>query len=392
MPVKTLKQVRAKNAEIEKTLKSLPADASLEDRIKAEEDAEKLLWGDEKAPADIAADTPAPDSPPVADTETPEIADDADKDASNAEAKPEVAADESTETADTKAEAEDWTKGDDDKEDDGKGAPNSLAQSVRIATTERVSKKFRAQIAETSEENQKLKAEVAELKKRLETPAPALPVQQKPRPDRNAYKSDVEYEDALYDWRRERDAAVQTSEQIKQQKQAAQQEIAARINAGVERHYEEVAAVAAQMPTLTEQQWQAADRAFRQAVEEVFPGRGDLMADALIANIGKGSAKVVYQVGVNKIKRAELVALLKEDRLGHSAIGFLNRLAVTMGHNTKAVSKAPTPPPTVQGDKGKKGVGMLKAQYLDAVKKGDTQRAFRISREAKAQGHNTRDW
>lgn len=118
-----------------------------------------------------------------------------------------------------------------------------------------------------------------------------------------------------------------------------------------------------------------------------------MVTNALIASLGEGSEKVLYNLGVNQARRTELVNLLKEDKSGLRASMFLGKLAGELSSPQRKKSNAPAPATQIQGDRQTTEQGRaLHQKYKDAHKSGNVQKAIELKRQARSAGVDTQTW
>jgi hypothetical protein len=136
-----------------------------------------------------------------------------------------------------------------------------------------------------------------------------------------------------------------------------------------------------------------AEDAFKTSLDEVSNGQGEVLADHLIDVMGEGSEKVVYYLGRNKPKMLELQALMATDPTGLKVSNYLGKLQTQLSKPAKKVSRAPAPSKTLKGDANANSSGSaLQRKYKEAHKKGQTSQAWKLKREAKAAGIDTKGW
>lgn len=284
------------------------------------------------------------------------------------------------------AEADDWKKGDDQE---SQGADKKFTdQDVAAAKSKLRAKLDRQHQSEIEKLQQQLEEE---RRKHQQVPQ----IGERPKLE-NFYDHDNPEEafaEALVDWKLKSSVAQQQAshQQYEQQRQAL--EVQRRIEKSVDQHYERAAKLA-EASGITPELYQSADLKVREAIESVFPGGGgEGVTNALIANLGEGSEKVLYNLGVNQARRNELVNLLKEDQTGLRASVYLGKLAAELSAPQRKKSNAPAPATQVKGDRPTTEAGRaLFKKYQDASKSGDIGLAVRLKREAKASGVNTQTW
>jgi len=166
----------------------------------------------------------------------------------------------------------------------------------------------------------------------------------------------------------------------------------------VDKHYERAVKLSEESG-ITAEMYQNADFRLRSMVESVFnpdrsnDGAGDAIVDALIANLGDGSEKVMYNLGVNSSRLQELKTRFENDRSGVSASIYIGQLNAELSAPKKRKTNSPKPAPNVKGDKHEKAqTKAYKKAYDDADKKGDTQARFNARREARKAGVDTSNW
>ncbi len=251
-------------------------------------------------------------------------------------------------------------------------------------------KKLRAKLeSKHNEETDELKARIAQLEG-SNKPAELS------RPKRDDFLDsddpDEAYTDALVDWKMSSHEA-KTVAKTSQAEQTRQVEDRQRvINQDVDSHYERAAKLSSESGIAPEL-YQSSDLTVRRAVESVFPNMGDAITDGLIANLGEGSEKVFYNLGVNEVKRSKFISLLQSDNSGLKASIYLGKLHSELAAPTKRKTKAPKPAASPTGDANVSASNnAAKRKYDKAHTSGKTSEAFKIKREAKKAGVDTNSW
>lgn len=287
---------------------------------------------------------------------------------------------------DTEAEGDDWTKGDDQE---SQGAEKKFTDSdIAAAKT-----KLRAKLdRQHQSELEKLQAQLEEeRRKNLSVPQ----VGDKPKLEQFYDKDNPEeaFAEALVDWKLKASAAQQQSQHQQYEQQRQSLEVQRRIEQSVDQHYERAAKLA-EASGISPELYQAADLKVRETIEAIFPGGGgEQITNALIANLGEGSEKVLYNLGVNQARRNELAKLLQEDKSGLRASVYLGKLAGELSAPTRKKSNAPAPAAQIQGDRQTTEQGRaLHQKYKDAHKSGDVQKAIQLKRQARDAGVDTKTW
>ncbi len=318
------------------------------------------------------------------ETETPQV----DVETEEVEAVEEEAeeTEEVAETSDEEAEeteTEAWMQADEQTSDyDGSAVPIAKHVSMR--------NKLKGTVKEKDSEIETLKAEIEALKGVKYQPVQTqynLP----PRPTLEQFDYDeTKHNAALDEWYDAKmdariNSSTQTANIIVQQEQAKKA-----LETAVDRHYENAEKLIEESG-ISPDVYKQADAAVRGMLEAARPGQGDTVADYLISTLGEGSEKVMYYIGRNKSKLAEIHADLISDPSGMKAMAKLGRISAEVSAPTKRKSNAPKPSRQIQGDAGTQGNSekALKKKY-NAAK--DAQTRFNIRREAKKSGVNVSNW
>lgn len=283
-------------------------------------------------------------------------------------------------------EAESWMQGDDQASQDAGKTPKFTDSDIGAAKA-----KLRAKLErEHQSETEQLRARIAELEKSKS--APVVQVGEKPRREQFYEMDDPDeaYSEAMVEWK----LSVMRAEHQKTSQQADQErrqlEWRQNLTTSVDQHYGRAAKLAEQSGIAPER-YQAADLRVRQAVDRIHPGGGDVIVDELIANLGEGSEKVFYNLGVNNKRLSEFERLLQEDPKGLKTLVFLGKLSAELSAPAKRTSNAPAPAAQAQGDANTTASGAaLQRQYKDAG--GDVEKRIAIKRKAKAAGVDTSSW
>lgn len=307
----------------------------------------------------------------------------------------EAAEDETQETEETAesdevegedAEVDEWAKSDEQTSQDH-------SDTVPVKKHAQVRAKLKAKVEERDSEIDKLKAEIEAIRKgNTAQPKPAG------KPIRDDFwehdDPDDAYLEALADWKINSRSTQQEELRKKAELETVQSQRNELINKAVDGHYERAAKLSEQSG-ITAEAFQSADLAVKQAVESLVPGFGENIVNLLISNLGDGSEKVMYHLGVNKAALSELKEAIGADIKdgGMRAAMLLGRKSAQLNQPKKRVSQAPKPATTLNGDGNTGGSqSVMKKKYSDAHAKGNTQLAFDIKRKAKASGINTFEW
>jgi len=207
-----------------------------------------------------------------------------------------------------------------------------------------------------------------------------------PDPDAAYLQSKIEHNIKLNNMQQQ--AQYQQNQQQYQQRQQA-----AELEKAVDEHYTRAASLSKEAG-ISSERYQNSDFRVRSAVDSVFQGNGDSVVDNLIANLGDGSQRVIYNLGVNNERLSTFIDLLKVDPSGLKASMYLGKLNGQLSTPRKAKSNAPKPTPSLSGD-GKvvsaSEKGLKKAYQAQSGATNLTER-FRLRKEGKAAGYDVSNW
>lgn len=301
---------------------------------------------------------------------------------------------EETDEKDKQTETEDWMKSEDEPE------KKSFADPKAAAIRYKERSKWEGKVNQANEERERLRLENEELKRKLET-APVISNIKEPKQE--DFDTDAEYQKALigHQFRLERENYDRQNSEIeaRRRKEAQDREI----QSATEAHYER-AAVLSEKSGIKPETYKAADFNFRETIrqqikegvnapDDIVTQAADRIADILIANLGIGSEKVIYSIGINSTKQAKIRELLKKDPQGLSLSAYLGEQKALLSVPVKRETKAVPPMDEIQGDRkgGASQAGKLKKEFDVAVEK-DPQKAFEMKRTAKAKGVDVSRW
>lgn len=276
-------------------------------------------------------------------------------------------------------------------DNDHKGGfkPNHEAAKTR--------KRLKAKLSEKDGELESMRAEIEQLRSaKAEPQEAALP----PRPKREDFDfDDDKYDAAVDDWNDKKiDARFKTNSKQSnedQQQEAASQARIKKVETSLNGHYGRVEKLVG-TGKVSQDAYDSAETTVRNAMEMMHPNMGDTVTDNLITtlnNIGEGSEKVMYQLGVNPSKLLELKNKIAEDPSGFTAIAYLGSLQAQISTPTRKRSSAPKPGTKVEGEAGAKGqAGTMQKAYEKAGQSNDIQTRISLKRKAKLQGVDTSNW
>jgi hypothetical protein len=285
-------------------------------------------------------------------------------------------------------EPESWMQAEDAEisEGDQKGGfvPNHGVAAVR--------RKLKAKLNDVKDENTELKARIEALESGRVQPSESdqLP----PRPKREDFDYDDDKYDAAVDEWNDKKLDAKLSRHTQTASQKAQAEKAHNdLKQSIDGHYDRASKLV-ESGKISEDSYLNADRVVRQTMDRIAQGQGDAITDSLIStlsNMGDGSEKVMYQLGVNPTKLARLESLMRSDSSGLSAAAYLGTLQSSITTTNKRRSSAPKPASKVDGEGGSGGPeGALRKEYEKAG--DDVQARISIKRKAKRQGIDTNQW
>ena len=207
-----------------------------------------------------------------------------------------------------KPELEDWqlTEDTETSEDDQKSGfvPNHEAAKRR-----KQARALKGELNDTKDENEELKARIAALESGKQQPQAEASAKPLVKPTREQFDYDDDaYDEAIekyYDDKFDQKLNSHSTNANQKSQQEAQQEALNKAKQkSLDDHYERAAKLVSQ-GKVTEESFKGADKVVRMTLESMYPGQGDSSTDALIStldNLGEGSEKVMYQLGVNPSK------------------------------------------------------------------------------------------
>lgn len=302
------------------------------------------------------------------------------------EAQPEAA--ESTEQP-----IEAWMQGDDQ--------PSNSADDKEFSSHDMASvrRKYKARLQEEKSEVEKLRAELEQLKtggQQQQPQQPQINPSQLQAPTREQFDHlddpDSAFMQAQISHQMATQAARMQAQQQQQQLLQRQEKHRAEVAEAYDKHLERAVKLA-EKSNISPESYRSADEMFRRTIASVHPQAADEIAEGLIAYIGEGSEKLVYYLGRNSAKRAEFESLMRSDPTGFRATTFLGKLAGQLDAPQKKQSMAPRPGSKIKGDQqsGDKHKALRK-KYESLYAKGNANEAFKIKREAKKAGADTKSW
>ena len=278
-------------------------------------------------------------------------------------------------------EVEEWLKGD-------------SAQAVPLAKHVELKHKLKARLSEKDDAIAQLKAEIDALKAggvMNQQPQAQAPVKV-PKLSDFDYDED-KYAEAMADYSAKLVESKLQSYTSTAQQQQQQQLVQQQREKALDSHYERAQQLV-EAGKISPDIYRTAEQSLRQSLHQIT-GNGDAVADEMISRLGDGSAKVIAHLGINQSAMAMLQKKLTEDPTGLSAAVYLGQLeAKFSGVATSKLSKAPAPETHVKATAptGTATSESLKRAYQSAHKSGDSQKAFNVRQQARAQGINVSNW
>ncbi len=282
-------------------------------------------------------------------------------------------------------------EGEDSDRDEKKDRTVPMAKHIDVR------QQLKGRLRETKDENQQLKDRIATLEQSLsgkaeKKPAESSNVQSQKfdvgaKPKRADFDNEDDFLDARDEWRDKKRLAesnqAQREAQLLKQKETVEK--------SVSDHYDRASKLV-EKHNIDPSAYQSADKEFRQALDDVHPGKGEVVADALISMIGDDSEKLVFYVGRSKERREQLARAIADDPVGVKASMLLGTWKGELKAPGKRTTNAPAPMPNLHGETKPTSNKQYKRKYDDAHKKGDIQTAFNMKRAAKQAGVDVSQW
>lgn len=193
------------------------------------------------------------------------------------------------------------------------------------------------------------------------------------KPKYTDFRTDEEYENALFEWQRVTGGA-QPSTPTPTQAPARGAPQPMDFSEAVNAHYDRAEKLGVDLD-----KFQQAERAARTAL-------GEGVTDAIISAVGDGSEKAIYLLGSNPAEMSNVQTMLQRDPSGLQAIAHLSKLAARATVRRKTQSGAPRPTRQPASGHVTPNAGPLTKALEKAEKSGNTQEAFRIRRQARKEG------
>jgi len=265
--------------------------------------------------------------------------------------------------------------------------------SVPVKTHVDMKHKLKGKLQDVNAENEQLKARLAALESGQVAAKPQqeqmleVPMESDPDIDYDPQK----YRQRMAEYHRAVVKQELSERDQKQNTQSTQRQHEERVQGEVDKHYERAAGLV-DSKKVTFENYQAADHNVRKAVALALPGMGEYVLDNLIAELGEGSEKVMYHLGVNPAALAQLTDSLKSSTTGFKASAYLGGLNVKLNSaQPNKLSNAPKPDKVLNGT-AKVSSGTDHKAYLKASNEGNAQAMLTLKRAAKARGVDTSTW
>ena len=281
-------------------------------------------------------------------------------------------------TEDTEAvEVEAWMEAGEQEEDSDTFTASDIAGLRR---------KMKGKLKGKDDENERLRQEIESLRSGVVQPQS----QDIKRPRIDDFTTSEEYEDAHEAYLLAKFENKNNKSQQDRANEARDAEHKRKMETEIDAHYQRAAEMV-KTHSIAPERFKVADKTFRDAMEEVNPGRGDNVVDHMLSLLGEGSEKVGYYLGNNKTALNELKLRMMNDKAGLSAMSYLGELKAKVTMPAKATRKAPKPATSLGGDKGTgeaKSLSALKSAYNKA-KDGNARMSARMA--YKKAGGNTKE-
>jgi hypothetical protein len=287
---------------------------------------------------------------------------------------------------------DDDLKDNDLKDDDLKDEGPEDDKKVSVRKHIQMKQKLKRRASEKEEEAEKLRQENEELKRKLRDTAPDVTTKKLVRPVEDDFKTTEEFNSAIEKYEQDLvDQRLALAERDKNFKAKKEAYIKQRDEA-VDMHYDRAAKLIDESKIDPDVYKSVEDRVYT-AVEEILPKMGMAIVDHFIALMGEGSEKVLYYVGRNKKIFDEFKESLQSDKTGLKTSFFLGKVLEKVNGVKNKKSNAKIPAKDLNGDvNSSRGEVLMLKKYQEAHKKGDTQSAFNIKRQARLKGFNVREW
>ena len=280
-----------------------------------------------------------------------------------------------------------WQKSESEEDSKGKFKPSAEAKKLRLKN-----KDLKAEKEERDAELESLRQKVESLVSKPAEVKPEAPA--RPKLDDFDYDED-RYAEALDHWydtklERKAESLVNNTQKQAAEKQQFEAQQQARESA-VLKHLDKAAKLINDNK-ITEDDWMAADLLVRQSLELSFPGKGNDVADQLIAlmeNNGEGGEKAWYHLGKNPTALTSFRDKLTSDQTGSAGVMYLAGIQQKISQSIrKKRSDAPKPAPTLNGDSPVKS-SASKKRYDKMTDSGDR---VRYKRKCKKAGEDVSKW
>ena len=254
--------------------------------------------------------------------------------------------------------------------------------------------RLKAKIGKKDDEIAELRAQIEELKPSASAAPQATSLERPKKSDfYGSDDPDESYLEALSDFKMAQMANHLQTQRRRSYQQQRMEQAQTEISSAVDDHYQRASNLLA-ASGISEDLYRSADMVVRSAIDSVT-GSGDQVTDQIISRMGEGSEKVMYYLGQNPAALEKLKGALSQDPSGLKAAVFLGRLQSDVGAPKKRTSNAPPPAARIQGDAvvgETANAKALRKKYTDAHKKGDSQAAYMIRKEARQSKIKTSDW
>lgn len=306
-------------------------------------------------------------------------------------------------------EQEDEPDGKSDGESDGEELESWMKGSDRsVPLTEHIElrQKLKHQRNEAMQQTSELENEVKELREQIaqlkqggqpsQAQQQSAPTAPNPKDFESEYgdidfekfnQANAKYLQDMIDYRLESKNADSSQSMQEQEKQQQLESV-------VNEHYQRAESLV-KSGVVSAERFAEADHKIVEAFDSRAQGNGRQLADYLIQYVGMVSdnpEKLWFKLGVDSALLNDVIEDFQNDQTGNKGIAHLSKIDKQISKPSNIRSKAPAPAKEVKGNASVKSSSALAKRYKAAHKKGNTQEAFNVRREAKQNGIDVSNW
>lgn len=261
------------------------------------------------------------------------------------------------------------------------------SDGVPVAAHIKMKQKLKGKLRDSDSEIERLKAENEKLKSSTATPEITVPK----RPKLDDFDTDEEYDAAATKYEKDNAQAIYAAIQKEESSKSSQRKFVERVQSSVDGHYDRAAKLV-EKHGINPEVYRQATETVQEAIETVVPGMKAF--DLFVDLIGEGSEKTVFAVGRNKTKLSLLKEKLHDDRSGLKAAFYLGQETARLNGIKNKSSSAPAPAAQLKGDAKPESASTkaLKKKYDEAHSKGRSGEAYKLKKQARLAGADTKSW